>query len=285
MRAAGQAPRPGRVARRHPEMAGQVLLQRARASTEVHPQLTRQVNAVLPTLAKQVPDLALDLAREVERTSPLNHLNLESLARVLPEGVARLLLDSEDAPPRLNLTPRLRRLSRETTEALLRRRPGVLPGAEHTYGKLPADVRQHLAPIFVTTFTTSVGLLPLHILEHLPAALRTQEARRHLQLPFLQTRIQRKLEYAAFLPWDEARTVLDAFLRSPDAELRAQGLSSLIFCVRYERARQTDRGRSQRGAMSRTRSASPCCRVCADCRRDCGRKRVWTLWVRCFRTP
>lgn len=230
-----------RTARWHPQVAGQELLRRARASTEFSALLTRQVNIILPGLGERAPDLALALVREVARTTPVTGLMLWKLAVTRPQEVAALMLDSEDAPPPfLNLTPRLRRLPPEVIEALLRRRPGVVPGAEQRYGKLRSELRARLAPAFIDVFRTLEGLLPLPVVHHLPAELRVREARRHLRLPFLQTRVLPRLQYAAFLPWEEARAVLNEPLRSPDAEQRAQALTSLAFCIRYERSRQVE---------------------------------------------
>ncbi len=230
-----------RTARWHPQVAGQELLRRARAAAEFSALLTRQVNIVLPGLGERAPDLALALVRELGRTTPLTNLMLWRLAVSRPQNVAQLVLDSEDAPPPLlNLTPRLRRLPPEMIEALLRRRPGVVPGAEQRYGKLKPELRARLAPVFIDMFGTPEGLLPLPVVHHLPAELRVREARRHLRLPFLQTRVLLRLGYAAFLPWEEARAVLEGPLRSPDAERRAQALASLTFCVRYERSRQAE---------------------------------------------
>ncbi|MVN87071.1 hypothetical protein GO986_09855 [Deinococcus sp. HMF7620] len=229
-----------RVARWHPVVAGQELLRRAQNLSEPAPQVTAQVNLLLPVLAKRDLDLGLNLVQALGRTTPLGHLRLQHLALVRPEAVAELVLSSEDSPGPLTLTPRLRHLPYDVVAALLRHRPGILPHIEQAYGTLPPAARQRLASVVLEQLTTSAGVLPLPIAQHLPADLRIQEARRHVDLPTLQTRPTQRLTYAALLPWGDARALLDTPLRSPDPDLRAQALTSLAFAVRYDRFRQTE---------------------------------------------
>ncbi len=71
----------------------------------------------------------------------------------------------------------------------------------------------------------------------LPRPVREAEGRRHLALPALATRPAARLPYAALLPWDEARAVLEPFIANPDAGLRATAISALVAAARYHRDR------------------------------------------------
>ncbi len=75
-------------------------------------------------------------------------------------------------------------------------------------------------------------MLPSH---SSPADLREQEGRRHVDLPVLRTRSSQRLPYASLLRWEEARDVLDPFIRNPDADLRSVALRALIDAARYHR--------------------------------------------------
>ena len=233
----GLAPDWARLARWHPELVGQELLRQAQASEELNPALTVRVNAVLGLLAERESGLALRLLREMERTTPLVHLNLRPLAAVAAPDLAELLLASADQV-QVSLTGQLRKLSAGQVGDLLQRRPSVLPAAERAYTRLDRERRQQLARMFTAALISPEGLLPLSLLVSLPADLRMAEARRHLALPFLQTRPLLRLPYAGLLPWDEARAVLDGSLRHPDADTRGAALSALTVSLRYERARQ-----------------------------------------------
>ena len=233
----GLAPDWARLTHWHPELVGQELLRRAAELRELDPALTVRVNAVLGLLAERESGLALGLLREMERTTPLVHLNLRPLAAVGAPELAELLLASADLV-QLSLTGQLRKWSAEQIGALMRQRPSVLSAAETAYTRLGRERRQQLAPVFMAAFTSAQGVLPWSFAASLPADLRVAEARRHLALPFLQTRPLQRLPYAGLLPWEEARAVLDTSLRSPDADTRGEALSGLIFSLRSDRGRQ-----------------------------------------------
>ncbi|WP_424949847.1 hypothetical protein [Deinococcus sp.] len=233
----GLAPDWARLTRWHPALVGQELLRQAADIQELTPPLTVRVNVVLSLLAERDGELALRLLREMERTTPLGHLNMQPLAAVAAPELAELLLASADQA-RVSLTGQLRTLPAEQVAALLRQRPSVLPGAERAYTRLSAERRRQLALDFMAALTSAQGLLPLPLAASLPADLRVAEARRHLALPLLQTKPLERLPYAGLLPWDEARAVLDTPVRHPDANTRGEALSALIFSLRYQRARQ-----------------------------------------------
>ncbi|MGY2895551.1 hypothetical protein [Deinococcus sp. UYEF24] len=233
----GFAPDWARLTRWHPGLIAQELLRQAQASSEPNPALTVRINAVLGLLAERESGLALELLRELERTTPLGSLHVQPLAAVAAPELAALLLESADQA-RLSLTGQLGKLSAEQVGALMRQRPSLLPAAERAFTRLSAERRRELAPDFLAALTSAEGVLPLPLAASLPADLRVSEARRHLALPILQTRPLVRLPYAGLLPWDEARAVLDAPLRGPDADTRGEALSVLIFSLRYERGRQ-----------------------------------------------
>ena len=235
----GLAPDWSRLTRWHPGQVGQELLRQATELQELNPALTVRVNAVLGLLAERDSGLALGLLREMERTTPLVHLNLRLLATVAAPQLADLLLASADQV-HLSLTGQLRKLSAEQIGALLKQRPSLLTAAERAFTRLARERRRQLGPVFVAAFTSAQGVLPLPLAASLPADLRVAEARRHLALPFLQTRPLERLPYAGLLPWDEAPAVLDSSLRHPDADTRGEALSALIFSLRFDRDHQRE---------------------------------------------
>ncbi len=73
-------------------------------------------------------------------------------------------------------------------------------------------------------------------LDVLPESLRHEEARRILALRVVEDSVSLQRQYTAFLPFDEARTTLEAELGRPKAEDRASGYQLYIACCRRERS-------------------------------------------------
>lgn len=85
------------LVRLHPDLASDRLLMRARAVEGLDQRLVWQVNAVLPTLSRLEPDLALGLVRELARNVPLARLRLWGLIQRRPQDTAELVLGSGDS--------------------------------------------------------------------------------------------------------------------------------------------------------------------------------------------
>lgn len=85
-----------------------------------------------------------------------------------------------------------------------------------------------------TQAQSSEGIIPLHVALWLPADLRHREARRHLALPVLSTRVDVRNTYASLLPFDEAKKALDPFLGHPEGEERAKAIRALLCSVTHE---------------------------------------------------
>ncbi|WP_024936046.1 hypothetical protein [Actinomadura welshii] len=73
------------------------------------------------------------------------------------------------------------------------------------------------------------------LLDVLPREVRTREARRMLGLRRVAASPERVRSVTAFLPFEEARPVLEELTRRPDADERATGYALLIRCAGRER--------------------------------------------------
>jgi hypothetical protein len=228
-----------RLARLHPDIALEALRREAGTREEADARLLSHVNAVLPELADSRTDEALALARDLLRHEPLSRLELQRMAERRPDAVADLLLASEDEA-HVNLSGFAHRLSPDRLLALLRHRPGYLPQRHVWLRRLTPTLRRAAYDLAGRGWRTSEGVLDAAVVGLLPGELREKEARRCLALPALATRPAQRLPYAAFLPWEEARGVLDPSVRNPDADLRAVALTALIGTARYQRERLPD---------------------------------------------
>lgn len=234
------------LARHHPDLVADALQRQVDAAERPDPRLTSQVNAALPSLADKSPDRALSLVRALLRHAPLSALSLEPLVTRRPADVADLLLNSRDWPA-LDLDKLLPRLDVERLVRLcelqrLRARTGaalgvVLRDPERLFGRLSPDVRVSLHAACADLWRDADGALAGWLVEMLPTGPRQAEATRHVNLPSLATKPAVRLQYAAFLPWEELIAAISPYLTSSDVELRGIAVTSLVSAGRYHRDR------------------------------------------------
>lgn len=256
-----------RLARYHPAQAAAALRERAERTDRLDTRLRWIAAAVLPELAARVPDLTIDVVRALHQSIALPQLNLDELAHYRPSEVAALLLASDEQST-LRLDRVADRLPETQLIALLSAQPGTLGLPGRWFERLRPDVRRSVYLAARYGWRNTDGIMPYSIVAALPGELREDEGRRHLALPALTTRPTERLQYAAFLPWQEARTVLDPFIRHADAAIRSVALSALITTTRYRRSHLPEalavvaaRRNEQdpvRGAMLAALAALPC---------------------------
>lgn len=261
-----------RLARRHPAIAAERLTGRAEAATRLDARLVWQARPAVPLLARRDPDAALALVHALVRHAPLSSFDLTHLMRRRPAAVVDLLLAAEvRAPhtlaavlPHLD-TDRLltviehqmrveearpsygawfaRIPDRTMRRQILRKYLVARTAAEHSLASMRRTWFPRLSPtqraaVFQAGghgWRDAEGCLDTSLLALLPGDLREQEARRNLALPALATRPADRLAYAAFLPWTEARAIIDPFLDDSEPDLRAAALTALLSAVRFAR--------------------------------------------------
>lgn len=232
-----------RLARFHPDIALETLQAQADSADRPDAGLTYRANAVLPITAETRSPASLVLAQTLLRHIPLTHLQFQKLASYLPRETADVVLANE-ARPTLPLERLLPRLDAERALALLERYSGTVQGMpayrSQWFKYFSADLRDTVYRQFSRGWMNGDGCISEWIIGLLSRPLREQEARRHLNLPALAPRHEERLPYAAFLPWDEARQMLDPFLRNPDPALRALAHAALANAVRYNRSHLSD---------------------------------------------
>ncbi|HLK96449.1 MAG TPA: outer membrane beta-barrel protein, partial [Hymenobacter sp.] len=227
-----------RLAKFHPIIAFARLHDQLQKQTASNTRLLLHVNAVIPPLSQSQPDNALILVRELLRHETPARIELQCVAERKINEVAELLLTHEDGgAARLNASRLAPRLSGARLLALLQHRPTFVSDREAWLSRVSPEVRSTVFALAGNGWQSKQGVISATIIALLPRQLREAEARRHLALPALATRPTNRLAYASFLPWDEARALLDPFLRNPDPELRSIALSALIGVARYYRSR------------------------------------------------
>ncbi|GHO88683.1 hypothetical protein [Dictyobacter formicarum] len=217
----------------HPELAFTYLQQQSAWVTTRDLPLLHLINATLPALTECRPDLALELVRTSIKHTPLGRLSIAPLIRQRPQEMAELVLAADETVS-ANFNAVAHKLDTERLLALVARRSISI--SPYTLKRFRPEQRLALYHAFGRGWRNDEGVLHIGIVAALPTEQRIQEARRHLELPALATRLLVRLRYAAFLPWDEARVVLDSALRSNEAEARAMALQTLLEATRYQAA-------------------------------------------------
>jgi hypothetical protein len=230
-----------RFARLQPEEAARAIAADLIADPSPGPRLLHEAGLVLAALASRAPDSALGLATALAAHLPLGRLlpGLQTLAARRPAGVVDLLLASADAVE-LSFDDVAHRLDLARLEALLRQRPAALESLGFVFHTLRPAIRAGLFSAFPHRWRDAEGCTELSLVAELPAPLRRDEAFRNLGLPALATRPEERLPYAGCLGWDEARAVLDPWLKHPEGDLRGLAFETLAGTVRYERGRLAD---------------------------------------------
>jgi hypothetical protein len=223
-----------RLARRHPQLAAATLQELTAAAPAVDVWLVQSVNEALPFLSEHVPDDAVSIVARLAPQVSLSRLTLVRLAQRRPVEIVRLALDVNDLGG-LDLNPLVPRLEPAQLTALVER------GALHEYAL--KSLYSRLKPSLVSHLFATIGdglrmmhendLIPTELVARLPSDQRFVQARRHVDLPLLQTRPTVRADYAAFLPWSEAWAHLNPLVGDTDADVRMAALKALATACRY----------------------------------------------------
>ena len=228
-----------RLARHHPALAGEFLSLWAASVASLDLQLLTFANGILPILAKKQPDGAVQFVEMLTRSVSLSRLDLKALLLQRPAQLADLVLQNPDDLGLVDFSVVAHKLNNERLLALHNAYPGQLesPSAEWGLQRLSPARRAEFYTLLVPRWRDQEGYdrITAGTIALLPHPLREQEGRRFLALPSLAMYPEKRLAYAACLPWNEARDVLDPFLHDPGEKVRTVALQTLVQVTRYER--------------------------------------------------
>jgi hypothetical protein len=132
------------------------------------------------------------------------------------------------------------KLTRERRLALIESHPDTINAFASWLQKLTPQEREDIYTAYHRQWRNSDGCISSSLVELLPRHLRETEGRYHLASKALATQPLQRLSYAAFLPWNEARTTLDPYIRNPDAQLRAVALAAIVKATKFQRSSLPD---------------------------------------------
>jgi len=251
-----------RLARAAPDALGEVLCDRLRAVPGEPDAVTRQLIAAHSAqIAAAAPDVALALLDLLLGRGILAHNNLLQKTGARRPAATLALVERHDLRPRQPLfASSAAALEPAALARVMRRDPDLLGAAAPLRGQLAAtqlaavvdgwcDVlkehpvwgfpllheirdpqrRQRAWEHWSTAARNSAGVIPVDTVEQLPEDLREREARRHMhEVIALGTLPNLRMQYARFLPWDEAAAAIKAFLGFPEGAVRGLALATLL---------------------------------------------------------
>jgi hypothetical protein len=229
-----------RVARRHPSIVSEYLHEYACGLTTSDVRFRWLFNAVAEVLTERDADAVLGILRAATRAISIGELNIHAVLRRRSEETTELLLEQNclnylDASAAYILP----RLSKVLLSKVLEEHS--FPGEYDILARLlPEQRRVFYDHRKLYWRDTPDGAISTAFLEHLPADIRVSEARRIVSLPSVAGDPVRKVDYAAFLPWQECLGLLHPLLSDSDGTIRSRALGALVQCVRYDRAHLAD---------------------------------------------
>jgi hypothetical protein len=252
----------GRLARAAPDALGELLCDRLRAVPGEPDAVTRQLIAAHSAqIAAAAPDSALALFDLLIARGILAHNDLLQQPAAQRPAATLALIERHGLRPRRPLFARsAAALDPAALARIVRRDPELLGPAAALTGLLAAPqlaalvdawcevLKEHptwgfpLLPRisdpqrrlqawqhWSTAARNSAGVIAVETVELLPEDLREREARRHLhEVVALATLPNHRMQYARFLPWDEAAAELRAFLGFPEGPVRGLALATLL---------------------------------------------------------
>lgn len=223
-----------RLARNKREYCAQRALDLLSRTPEYEPRVVYIVNAVIAILSKCRLEETLSLIDNLMKICSLNQVRLNEAVRAFPDQVANICAAHEERA-NVNFYYAYTRLDPDVLLPIMRRYPPAY-GIANILRKLPVVSRRVLYEGLESFWRADgMGVIDDGILEEMPRDIREKEARIHLAMESLMTNPQLRMKYVPFLPFDEVKEFVAAFITDPDAELRGVAWSALIGAVRYNR--------------------------------------------------
>ena len=226
-----------RLARHHPRVATQAILDRLAATEEPDALLRRFAGDVVLFAGRTAPDLVVHLVGLLGRFTPLSSLRLNRLQYQRPKELAAIVLDSEQS---FSLVRVAHKLESSVRLRILREQPSALPVEVSWLRELSVAERVAIFDTVGRSWRDAEGLIPSNMLALLPTPQRVAEAERIAGLSIMATRPQTLATYAAYLPWQKMRTIADRFLTHPEGEWRGWGWAIVLTSLRYQRDQASD---------------------------------------------
>jgi hypothetical protein len=223
-----------RLARRHPRIAADLLLDQLATTEQPDGLLIGYARSAASLVGRAEPDSAVRLVRVLARYTTLSAEQLVDVLDRRPEQLAAIVLESEGVAP-FSLASVAHKLPIKVLKRVLCEQPAALPPVATWFRKLASADRAGIFHEVGRSWRDAEGLLPAEVLALLPSPERVAESERIFALPCLITRPPTQAAYAAFLPWAKMREVADRLLTHPEGESRGWGWTAILTSLRFHR--------------------------------------------------
>lgn len=226
-----------RLTRNKPEYAEERIVKLVDSTPDYDPRVSWHAISALRILAKARSSGSMKIVNSLLKTVSISDISVQAAVDAFPSEMVKLAVDQEDrmSVDFSSVFPEIH--DHELLLSLMRKYPPRY-GIVKILKKLPvvarAKVYEQLAPMWRSE---GDGVIEEAILEVMPAEVRIKEARAHLAMESLSTFPQIRMQYAAFLPWEEVTEVLKPYRGDPDAQLRSVAWTALIGALRYNRSK------------------------------------------------
>ena len=184
---------------------------------------------------RNAPATGLSLIKQaLSHTNFINYLPLEKYFLLFPQEIAELILKHRTSNRFMLNAATLRNVKPETLCELEERK--IIASLSYGFQKLRPEQRVALYNTVGESWRGENGALPLNYVKGLPKQTREAEALRAFNLPLLEAKPMERIPYLSVLTFDVALTLSASFLSQPDGELRAQVVSSLVQCGKYDKS-------------------------------------------------
>ncbi|MEM8779447.1 MAG: hypothetical protein AAGF26_11370, partial [Cyanobacteria bacterium P01_G01_bin.49] len=222
------------LARLHPEIALNGLQKYNETTTERDWRFVFYFNRVISRLTKLYPDRTLNLLQSLVNHPSFHNLSFQELVYYRPVEVAQLILQASDNV-KINFNSVAHKLPQDILISLIQKQPHTVNNYSHWLPKLKPEQRATVYEYCYEGWRDNNGCLKINLIKLFPKVIREKEARYHLQLSVLTTRPSQRISYAALLPWNETKEIIQPYLKNPDANLRILALKTIIDATRYYR--------------------------------------------------
>ncbi len=225
----------GLLAHNHAAITAQYFLDWANQLQSADVRFVWLFNSVEPVLAEFETDKTLQTLRSAARVIPLDSLKIDGLLTRRPAQIVELMIEHHSLAMLEYETARV--LPRLDADLLLR----VLDlhsfedNRWEWFEKLSVENKYRVFEQTRLSWLDDEGVISCGDLGNLPGELRIAETRRILKLP-CKAGSASKLDYATYLPWDEALKVVEPHLKDSDIDTRTRAVSKLVAAVRFDRA-------------------------------------------------
>lgn len=221
-----------RLAYIHPDICIEHLLELSRTASREDPRLYMLFRGASKWISVFRPDQTLSLIEQVLPLYPASSLCCQILNFRPVEAVRLFARQPEYGSADIGHI-----LYKLTDEQIIQATDNkhLVSAIQYQFKKLSPQLRQQIYAKCQNAWRDENGAVSSEIIELLPRNERIKEAKQHINLPNLSSRLDERLSYAKLLDWDGVKQAFSESLNSTDPEIRGQAFFHYVCAVKFNR--------------------------------------------------